>query len=403
MMTASGVRTTFGVYVKPMEVEFGWSRGALSEVAAIALLLLGTVSPLAGRLADRWGGRPVIALSIALLGAGTIGSAFVGQLWHVYVTAGILMALGSGGAGLATSSVLITRWFEARRGLAIGLASSAISLGQFGIIPLAAAITLGYGWRMSYFVLGVGLLAIVLPVAVGLIRSDPEERGIRPYGATGPLRTSAEVDALQRAQRLSLIDAAQFPQLWLLMATQFACGYTSIGMILTHFMPHALEHGFTEIQASTALGLMGAMNVVGTIGSGWICDRFGRCGPLATFYLVRGLSLLLLPYVWNVPSLQVWAVIFGLNYFSTVPPTTSLTVNIFGRHSVGELSGWIFFAHQVGAALGAALAGWVFEATGTYTTAFVSAAVVAFLGSALTLLIREEPVGSRPTPTPVTA
>ena len=403
MMTASGVRTTFGVFVKPMEVEFGWSRAALSEVAALSLFLLGAVSPLAGRLADRWGPRRVMTLSIALLGVGAISAAFVSRLWHVYVTAGILMALGSGGAGLAAGSAVIARWFDARRGLAIGLASSAISLGQLGIIPLAAVITLAYGWRTSYFVLGAGLLVVVLPVAARFIRNDPKECGTQPYRGALPVRTSDEFDALQPAGRLSLVEAAQFPQLWLLMATQFACGYTSIGMILTHFMPHALEHGFTEIQASMALGLMGAMNVVGTIASGWICDRFGRCGPLATFYVVRGLSLLLLPYVWTLPSLHVWAVVFGLNYFSTVPPTTALTLNIFGRHSAGELSGWIFFAHQVGAALGAALAGWVFELTGSYTTAFVSAAILALVGGALTLFIREEPAGSRPAATPVAA
>ena len=398
MMTASGIRTAFGVYVKPMEAEFGWSRAALSEVAALSLLLLGAVSPLAGRLADRWGPRRVIALSIVLLGVGTIGTAFVRELWHVYMTAGILMALGSGGAGLTTGSTVIARWFEARRGLAIGVSSAAISVGQLGIIPLAAVLTLNQGWRTSYLVLGLGLLVFVFPLVAGFLRNEPEERGLQPYGATGPLRTSIEAAALQRAGRVSLVDAARVPQLWLLMATQFVCGYTSLGMILTHFMPHTLEHGFTEIQASMALGLMGAMNVVGTIASGWICDRFGRCGPLATFYLLRGVSLLLLPFVWNVPSLQVWAVIFGLNYFSTVPPTTTLTVNIFGRYSVGELSGWIFFAHQVGAALGAAIAGWVFEWSGTYTSAFVSAAVLAFLGSALTLLIREEPISSRPIP-----
>jgi len=403
MMTASGLRTAFGVYVKPMEAEFGWSRAALSEVAAISLLLLGSVSPLAGRLADRWGPRRVVVLSIVLLGVGAISSAFVRQLWHVYVTAGILMALGSGGAGLSAGATLIARWFEARRGLAIGLAGAALSLGQLGIIPLAAALTLSHGWRTSYLLLGLGLLALVLPVAFGLIRNNPEDRGLQPYGATGPVRTSAELSVLQRTGRVSLTEAARFPQLWLLMATQFVCGYTSIGMILTHFMPHALDHGFTEIQASMAFGVMGTMNVVGTIASGWMCDRFGRCGPLATFYFVRGLSLLFLPYIWNVPSLHVWAAIFGLNYISTVPPTTSLTVNIFGRHSVGELSGWIFFAHQVGAALGAALAGWVFEWTGTYTSAFVSAALVAFVGTGLTLLIREEPVGSRPTPAPATA
>src|SRR5581483_9844295 len=134
-----------------------------------------------------------------------------------------------------------------------------------------------------------------------------------------------------------------------------------------------------------------------TVASGWICDRFGRKGPLAFYYGVRGLSLLFLLYVWNVPSLHIFAALFGLNYISTVPPTTTLTANIFGRYSVGELSGWIFFSHQVGAALGAALAGWIFEWAGSYSIAFVSAALMAFLAAALTLLIREEPITSRPT------
>jgi predicted MFS family arabinose efflux permease len=166
--------------------------------------------------------------------------------------------------------------------------------------------------------------------------------------------------------------------------------------VLTHFMPHALEHNFTAIQASTALGVMGAMNIIGTIGSGWVCDRFGRRGPLATYYFLRGVSLIFLVYVWNAPSLHLWAAIYGLNYISTVPPTTTLTASIFGRYSVGELSGWIFFAHQVGAALGAAVAGWVFEVYGNYTPAFLSAGLLAVLAAALTLLIREEPVRSRP-------
>jgi len=167
-------------------------------------------------------------------------------------------------------------------------------------------------------------------------------------------------------------------------------------MVLTHFMPHALEHSFTEFQASTALGIMGAMNVLGTIGSGWICDRFGRRGPLATYYFLRGVSLIFLLYVWNAPSLHLWAAIFGLNYISTVPPTTTLTAAIFGRYSVGELSGWIFFSHQVGAALGAAIAGWVFEAYGSYAPAFMSAGLLGILAAGLTLLIREEPVITRP-------
>ncbi len=403
MLAGSGVRSVFGVYIKPMEAEFGWGRGALSGAAAISLLLLGATGPLVGRQADRWGPRRVVGASLLLLGAGAIGAAFVQRLWHVYLTTGLLMGLGAGGVAMTTAATVTTRWFEARRGVAIGIAAGGMSAGQLVVVPLATALTLWLGWRGSFLWLGVGLLLTVLPLAVWLVRNDPADSGLRPYGATGPAPTAAQAAAAERRERVSVTDVLAVPQFWLLMATFFICGYTSVGMVLTHFVPHALEHNFTELQAGTALGVMGAMNVFGTIGSGWICDRFGRRGPLAFYYFVRGLSLLFLLYVWNAPSLHLWAAIFGLNYISTVPPTTTLTANIFGRYSVGELSGWIYFSHQVGAALGAALAGWLYEWTGTYSIAFVSAALMAFLAAGLALAIREHPVGSRRVGSPAPA
>jgi MFS family permease len=402
MLGGTGLRSVFGVYIKPMEAEFGWSRVALSGAAAVSLLVYGAVGPLAGRLADSWGPRRVITLSLALLGIGTVGSAFVHRLWHLYVTTGLLTAVGAGATQPAGAAV-VARWFEARRGLALGIVGGAMSGSQLIVIPLATALTLTLGWRASLIGLGVGMLILVLPIGAALIRNDPEERGLRPYGATRQVRPAHDAAPLQREARVSVTDAARVSQFWLLMATYFVCGYTSMGMILTHFIPHALEHGFTAIEASTALGVMGAMNLVGAIASGWICDRVGRRGPLATYYFVRGLSLVFLLYVWNIPTLHLWAAIFGLNYISTIPPTTSLTATIFGRYSVGELMGWISFSHQVGAALGAALAGWVFEWTGSYSGAFVSAAILAFVASALVFAIREEPIVSRPTPAPAPA
>jgi MFS family permease len=403
MMASSGLRSVFGVYIKPLEAEFGWTRGALSGVAAISLLLLGAAGPFAGRLADRWGPRRVIVLALFLLGVGSIGAAATGALWQLYLTIGALMGLGSGGLGLATGSVIAARWFEARRGLAIGIAAGGMSAGQLVVIPLAALLMLWFGWRASFFWLGLGALAVVLPLAAWLIRNDPADRGVRPYGASGPALTAAQSGAARLAGRVGIVEAARHAPFWLLMATFFVCGYTTNGMVLTHFMPHALEHSFTELQASTALGIMGAMNVLGTIASGWICDRFGRRGPLATYYFLRGVSLIFLVYVWDVSSLHLWAAVYGLNYISTVPPTTTLTASIFGRYSVGELSGWIFFAHQVGAALGAAVAGWVFEAYGSYTPAFVSAGVLGIVAAGLTMLIRERSVVRRPMePAPAT-
>jgi predicted MFS family arabinose efflux permease len=297
---------------------------------------------------------------------------------------------------MSTGSAVVARWFEKRRGMAMGFAAGGMSAGQLIVIPLATVLTLTFGWRSSFLWLGVGLLVLVVPIGAWLIRNTPEEHGARALGAHGPAQTAAQQAAAERAGRVSVTEAAQTLPFWLLMGTFFVCGYTSNGMVLTHFMPHAMDHNFTAMQASTALGIMGAMNIVGTVCSGWLCDRFGRRGPLATYYFVRGASLLFLLYVWDVPSLHLWAAIFGLNYISTVPPTTTLTANIYGRFSVGELSGWIFFAHQVGAALGAALAGWIFEWTGSYSSAFVSAAILGFVAAGLAMLIREEPVRSRP-------
>jgi MFS family permease len=396
LLASTGIRAVFGVYIKPMEAEFGWSRGALSMAAALSLLLLGAVGPLFGRLADRWGPRRVIVLALILLALGSIASSFVTKLWHIFLTAGVLMAVGAGGAAMSTGSAVVARWFERRRGIAMGFAAGGMSAGQLIVIPLATLLTLTYGWRSSFLWLGIGLLVLVVPIGAWLIRNTPEERGLRPLGAAGPMQSAAQIAAAQQAGRVGVAEAAQTLPFWLLMGTFFVCGYTSNGMILTHFMPHAMDHNFTAMQASAALGVMGGMNIIGTVASGWICDRFGRRGPLATYYFLRGLSLLFLLYVWDVQSLHLWAAIFGLNYISTVPPTTTLTANIYGRFSVGELSGWIFFAHQVGAALGAALAGWIFEWTGSYSSAFVSAAIMAFVATGLAMMIREEPVRARP-------
>src|SRR5258705_13299818 len=173
MMAASGLRAVFGVYIKPMEAEFGWGRGALSGAAAISLLLLGAAGPVVGRFADRWGPRRIVMVALLLLRAGSIGAAFVQGLWHVYVTTGLLMALGAGGLSMTTGSPVAARWFEARRGVAIGISAAGMSAGQLVMIPLAAVLTLWFGWRSSYLWFGVALLAVALPIALFFIRDDP--------------------------------------------------------------------------------------------------------------------------------------------------------------------------------------------------------------------------------------
>jgi len=401
MLLGSGLRAVFGVFIKPMETTFGWDRAALSGAAAISLLLLGAAGPIVGWLADQWGPRRVIFLSAILLGLGAMLSSRVSALWQIYITCGVLMGLGAGRVGMSTGAALAARWFEARRGLVMGLVGGAMSAGQLVIVPLAVWFTLSYGWRQSFLYLGVLLLVIALPLTLLFIRDDPAQKGLEAYGAGQAAR--AGEPAAPPEGRTRVADAMLVPAFWLLAGTFFICGYTSNGLVLTHLVPHAAEHGFSEMHAAQALGVMGAMNILGTVASGFICDRFGRKGPLAFYYGVRGLSLRFLLYVWNVPSLHIFAAIFGLNYISTVPPTTTLTANIFGRYSVGSLSGWIFFAHQLGAALGAAVGGWVFQSTGSYSWAFISAALLAFLAVPMALAIKEAPVTRTPEPTPAPA
>jgi MFS family permease len=398
MLAGSGIRAVFGVFIKPIEAEFGWSRAQLSGAAALSLFVLGAVGPMVGWLADVWGPRRVMLLSTAILGAGTLLSSFVGHLWQFYISAGLLMAMGAGGLGMATSSTVAARWFVARRGLILGILGGAMSAGQMLIVPMAMVIIRLYGWRASFLWLGIGVLVLALPMILAFVRNDPADMGLRPFGAG--TAAGAAFGGVKDERRVPVSEAMGVPAFWLLAVTFFVCGYTSNGLVLTHLVPHAAEHGFSEMHAAQALGLMGAMNIVGTVASGWICDRFGRKGPLAFYYGVRGLSLIFLLYVWNVPSLHVFAAIFGLNYISTVPPTTTLTANIFGRLSVGALSGWIYFSHQVGSAIGAWAGGAIFDATGSYAWAFLSAAVLAFIASGLSLLIKEVPIAARPSPRP---
>ncbi|MDR7420289.1 MAG: MFS transporter [Armatimonadota bacterium] len=396
MLASSGVRASFGVFIKPLEAEFGWSRVALSAVASLSLLLYGAMGPFVGRIADRWGPRGVLVAAALLLGAGTIATSAISSLWHLYLSAGLITAIGAGSAAMSVAASIAARWFDQRRGLVLGIAGAGLAAGQLLIVPALMSVTVIWGWRTSFLALGIAFLAVVLPAVLLLVRNDPRDLGLAPYGAA-PGATAATAE--QRAsQRIGVVAAARTLPFWLLAGSFWVCGYTTTGLVLTHLIPHAAEHGFRAALAAQALGVMGALNILGTIASGWICDRFGPRGPLAAYYLLRGVSLVFLPFVGTALGLFGFAAIFGLNYISTVPATTALTARIYGRYSVGELSGWIFFSHQIGAAAGSLVGGYFYRQFGDYTLAFHSAALLAFAATGMVLMIREQPPAGAPEP-----
>jgi sugar phosphate permease len=398
LLVAAGIRAAPGALVKPLEAEFGWDRASISLAAAVSLITYGLGGPLGGTLVGRFGVRRVMIGGLALIGLGVTPMFFMRELWQLHLLWGVVAGVGTGAVAQVLGAAIATIWFRRSRGVVLGLFGAATSAGQLIFLPVLVALTVWFDWRAAIVLMAVAV-AVLLPPVLLLIRDRPEQVGTRPYGETG-VEDAATVaaNAAEDARGTPLREAIRSRDYQLLAASFFVCGYTSTGLIGVHFIPHAVEHGFAEVAAAGALGVIGMMNVVGTLASGWLTDRYDNRLLLAVYYGLRALSLLFLPWIVDVPPLLVFAVVFGLDYIATVPPTANLTARIFGRASVGTLFGWIFFAHMVGAALAAYLAGVARDLLGDYTLAFLSAGALGLLAVAFSLGIRRQQPVAAPAP-----
>jgi sugar phosphate permease len=382
LLVAGGIRSApAAVFILPIEADLGWDKATIAFAVSLGLLLYGLVGPLAGRWIDRFGARVVMMISMALTGVSMLISAVMTELWQLNLFWGVLAGLATGLASAVLGPPIANRWFVARRGLVTGIFGGAMSAGQLIFIPGLMALTLAIGWRQASFILALIALAMLTPIAL-LMRNDPADLGLQPYGGPAPQPAGANPSGGVMASAL------RTPEFWLLAGSFFVCGATSMGLIGVHFIPHSVDHGIPEVKAAGVLALMGALNFVGTVGSGWLTDRFDPRKLLACYYSFRGLSLLLLPFLITTDiGLVGWAVLFGLDYIATVPPTATLVADLFGRRNVGQVFGWVFFAHQVGAALASYLSGLARVHLGDYGLAFLVAGLLAMLGGLMALRI----------------
>jgi len=402
LLASAGIRAAPGVLIKPLEAEFGWDRASISLAVAVGILAFGFGAPLSGGLIDRFGPKRVMLGGLVLIAAGLVPLVWMRELWQLHLFWGVLTGLGTGAVTNVLGATIALRWFRTHRGVVVGVFAAASSAGQLVFLPSLVAVVLLIGWRGAMGLMAATAVVLLIPVLL-FMRNRPADRGLRPYGA----RAAGVDDAADRAEgerRTSLRDAARTRDFWLLAGSFFICGYTSNGLIGTHLMPHAVEHGFSEVTAASALAVMGTMNIVGTLASGWLTDRYDNRRLLALYYGFRALSIAFLPFILEVPLLFGFAVVYGLDWIATVPPTANLTAKLYGRASLGTIYGWIFCSHMVGAAIAAYLGGLFRDVLGDYTVIFVSAAALGLIAVALSMRIsvpgidRHAPVAARAAP-----
>ena len=383
LVGAAGFRAAPSVLMLPLEEQFGWSRTELSLAVTVNLVLFGLTAPFAAALMSRFGLRRVTTVALLLVAAGAALSVFATAPWMLVLTWGVLIGLGTGSMALVFAATVADNWFVQRRGLVVGVLTAGSATGQLAFLPFIAILVENAGWQQASLLVAAGAL-IVVPLVLLFLRNHPADLGVTPYGAPeGYVREAPRAGNAARRALTTLAKASRVRTFWALVAGFAICGATTNGLIGTHFIPSAHDHGMPETTAAGLLALVGVFDIVGTIASGWLTDKINPRILLAVYYAGRGLGLLVLPFLLSAtvePPIIVFVVIYGLDWVATVPPTVAICREIFGKDGP-IVFGWVFAAHQVGAAIAATVAGTVRDATGEYTIAWFGAAALCLVAA----------------------
>ncbi len=385
---AAGFRATPGVLITPLQEEFGWSRGVISLAVSVNLILFGLTAPFAAALMDRFGIRRVVSIALLLVAAGSGLTVFMTASWQLVLLWGVLVGLGTGSMALVFVATIAGRWFVKRRGVVTGVLTAAGATGQLIFLPLLASIAGDRGWRTAALTVTVAALAVV-PLVIVLLRDHPADVGLPPNGAKEVVPAPPRQDGAARRALTVLRASSRSGPFWLLVGGFAVCGASTNGLIATHLIPAAHDHGMPETTAAGLLALVGIFDIVGTILSGWLTDRYDPRLLLGVYYTLRGLSLLVLPSLIGAsaqPSLMVFVVFYGLDWVATVPPTIALCRQYFGEDGP-IVFGWVFAAHQIGAAIAASGAGFIRDITGGYDPAWVTSGVLCFFAAVMSVRI----------------
>ena len=399
MLSASAALGLPGALLRPLGEEFGWNTEQISTALAIRFVLFGLMGPFSALFIERFGLRPIMVGALLSVAAGLGLSTQMTEVWHLILLWGVLLGLGSGLIALVLGAVVANRWFEQRRGLVLGMLTASVATGQLLFLPLATWLIEQVGWRWA--LMPVVLCCLLVAALVWLlIRDRPRDLGLRPFGAHAdtPVEAAPGAAPMSFLEPLRLLRGALKNRVfWVLFGTFFICGLSTNGLIQTHFIALCGDFGMAPLPAASVLAMMGAFDLIGTILSGWLSDRFDCRKLLFWYYGLRGLSLFWLPYSdFTLYGLGLFAMFYGLDWIATVPPTIKLAGQAFGPQKAGMLFGWIFAGHQLGGAVAAYGAGLSRTLLVTYTPALFAAGAACILAALAVFLIRKSETAPPP-------
>jgi MFS family permease len=387
LVTTAGILTAPTMFMLPMEKEFGWDARPLSIAIGIQIALFGLTGPFAAAAMERFGVRRTVVSALCLLAVAEFGVTFVRAAWQLPIW-GAAVGLGAGSIALMFGTTIATRWFDARRGVVLGLFAAGNATGALVFLPLFGQIIERVGWRPCAYILSC-IALLLIPLVILVVRERPSDLGLPRFGGTEVDATlPPRVNPIRRALT-TLREATRSRPFWILAGTFFICGASTNGLIGAHLVPACGDHGIPETRAAGLLAAMGAFDLVGTTASGWLSDRYSSRWLLFWYYGLRGLSLLFLPMAFGFGflGLPIFAVFYGLDWIATVPPTVKLATAAFGRERAPLFFGWIAAAHQLGAGLTAFAAGTVRSLIGSYNDAFLVSGVLCLVAAVMILSI----------------
>jgi predicted MFS family arabinose efflux permease len=392
LLASAGMRATPGVLMLPLNHAFGWRQDDIASAAAVGILLYGLIGPFAAALMQHFGIRRTLVAALSLMALSAAASAGMTRPWQLLLTWGVLSGAGTGCVAVVLGATVVSRWFHTHRGVMMGLLTASTATGTLIFLPGLAAIAASGGWRPVVLTIAACCAALV-PLVLWLLPERPSDIGLTRYGAS---EADADDAGAVRPNLLALTlgtlkRASQRKTFWYLFATFFVCGFTTNGLIGTHFIALCGDHAIPEVRAAGYLAVMGIFDLVGTTASGWLTDRYDPRKLLFAYYGLRGLSLIYLPYSdFSFYSLSLFGIFYGLDWIATVPPTLRLATEAFGERDAPIVFGWVVAGHQIGAACAAFMAGVMRAQLGSYLEPFVIAGAAGVVAAFMALRIRRQ-------------